>query len=78
MFQYCKKNIQGIKLIFITKDELNKTQEFLEDTFAKAITIPGTRSYPEFIPLSENIIDMKCCRKDQEEATIFSFLNEDR
>ena len=43
MFQYCKKNIQGIKFIFITKHELTKTQESSEDRFPKAI--PGTRSY---------------------------------
>ena len=53
MFQYSKKNIQGIKFIFITKDELIKTRESLEDKFAKAITIPASRSYHEFIPLSE-------------------------
>ena len=48
-----QKNIQGIKFIFITKDELTKTRKSLENRFTKAITIPGTRSYHEFIPLSE-------------------------
>ena len=71
-----KKN-KGIKFIFITKDELTKTQESLEDRFAKAMTIPGTRSYHEFIPLNKNTIAMKYCSKDQEVATTFSFLNED-
>ena len=52
MFQYCKKNIHGIKFILITKDELTKTRESLKERFTKAITIPGTRSYHEFIPLS--------------------------
>ena len=78
MFQYCKKNTQGIKFIFITKHELAKTQESSEDRFPKAITIPGTRSYHEFIPLSENTTAMKYCSKDQEVATTFSFLNEDK
>ena len=78
MFQYCKKNIQGIKFIFITQDEWTKTQESLEDIFTKAITIPGTRSYHEFIPLSENTTAMKYCSKDQEVATTFFFLNEDK
>ena len=79
MFQYCKKkNIQGIKFIFIIKDELTKTWESLEDRFTKAITIPGTRSYHEFILLSENTIAMRYCSKDQEVATTFSFLNKDK
>ena len=57
---------------------MTKTQEPLEDRFAKAITIPGTRNYHEFIPLSENTITMKYCRKDQQVATTSSFLNEDK
>ena len=73
-----KKKIQGIKFIFITKDELTKKQESLEDRFAKAITIPVTRSYHGFIPLNENNIAMKYCSKDQEVATTFSLLNEDK
>ena len=73
-----KKTIQGIKFIFIAKDELTKTQESLEDRFAKAITIPGTKSYHESIPLSENTIAIKYCSKDQEVATTFSFLNKDK
>ena len=77
MFKYCKKNFQGIKFIFITK-ELPKTRESLEDRFAKAITIPGTKSYHEFIPFNENTIAMKYCSKHQEVATTFSFLNEDK
>ena len=78
MFQCCKINIQGIKFFFITKDELTKTQESLDNRFATAITIPGTMSYHEFIPLSENTIAIKYCSKDQEVATTFSFLNEDK
>ena len=70
-FSTAKKNIQGIKFIFITKHELTKTQESSEDRFPKAI--PGTRSYHEFISLSENSIAMKYCSKDQEVATTFSF-----
>ena len=70
-FSTAKKNIQGIKFIFITKHELTKTQESSEDRFPKVIS--GTRSYHEFIPLSENSIAMKYCSKDQEVATTFSF-----
>ena len=68
MFHYCKNNIQGIKFIFITKDELIKTRESLEGRFTNAVTIPVTRSYHEFIPHSENTIAMKYCSKDQEVA----------
>ena len=76
MFQYCENSIQVIKFILTTKYELTKTQESWEDRFAKVITISGTRSYHEFIPLSENTIVMKYCSKDQEVATTFSFSNE--
>ena len=78
MFQYCKNNIQGIKFIFITKDELIKTREPLKDKFAKTVTIPGTRSYYEFLPLGENTVAMKYCSKYQEVPTTFSFSNDDK
>ena len=35
MFKYCKKNIQSIKFIFATKDELTKSRESLEDKIYK-------------------------------------------
>ena len=57
---------------------MTKTRESLGDRFTKVIIVPGTKSYHEFIPLSENTIAMKYCSKDQEVATTFSFLNEDK
>ena len=42
------------------------------------ITILGTRSYHEFIPLSENTIAVKYCRKDQEVATTLFVANEEK
>ena len=56
---------------------MTKTRESLEDRFTKAIIIPGTRSYHEFIQFSENTIAMKYCSKDEEVVTNFSFSNED-
>ena len=55
-----------------------KTQKSLDDRFVKATTIPGTRSYHEFIPISENTIAMKYWSKDQVVATTFSFSNKDK
>ena len=75
MLQYCKNNIQGI---FITKDELIKIQGSLKYRCAKVITVLGTRSYHEFIPLSENTIALKYSRKDQEVATTLFFSNEEK
>ena len=57
---------------------MTKTREYVEHRFKKAIGIPGTRSYHEFIPLSESNIAMSYCSKDQELATTFSFLNKDK
>ena len=36
-FSTAKKNIEGIKFIFITKDELTKTQESLEDRLQRQL-----------------------------------------
>ena len=73
MFQYCKKT----KTFKVLNLFLSQNISWLKHENL-AITIPGTRSYHEFIPLSENTIAMKCFSKDQEVATTFSFLNEDK
>ena len=57
---------------------MTKTPEYVEHRFTKAFAIPGTRSYHEFMPHSENNIGMNYCSKDQELATTFSFLNKDK
>ena len=76
MFEYCQNYIKGIKFIFISKDVLVQTRESLVERFTKAVTIPGTRSYHEFIPISKNSISMKYCSEDKEVATTFSFSGE--
>ena len=73
MFQYCKKT----KTFKVLNLFLSQNISWLKHENL-AITIPGTRSYHEFIPLSENTTAMKYCSKDQEVATTFSFLNEDK
>ena len=44
----------------------------VNNRFVKAIAIPDTSCYHEFIPISQNTVAMKYCSKDQEVATTFS------
>ena len=76
MFLIIKQRVPGVEFIYITKDVLVETRKSLEERFSNAVTIPGSRSFHEFIPLTENTIAMKYCSKDEEVATTFSFSHE--
>ena len=77
MFEFCLDNTPGIDFHFISKEKLDETRARLIERFNKAVTIPGTRSFHEFQPLSQNTICMKYCSEDEEFATRFSFAHEE-
>ena len=52
MFKFCKTEYKGIEFIYISKETMVGVQEMLSDCFSRTRTIPGTRSFHQFIPLS--------------------------
>jgi len=71
-FNYVDKNIQNIKVFFVSKEEVEKAKDFLEVRFNKAKLIPQTRSFHAFIPLHENTKEIRVkVRSFQESSQIF-------
>ena len=75
MFEFCVNNIDNINFIYISSDEMSETRIFLEDRFLNASTIPGTRSFHQFVPLGDNKIATKRCSEDGEIALVHSFIS---
>ena len=59
LYQWAVENLKGIKFLYCSAEEYDKTQDELKDRFAKAKTLPGTRKLHSFIPLSVNSIATK-------------------
>jgi len=73
MFTFCKENISEIQFEFATKEELINVRQQLSKRFEPLTTIPGTRSFHEFIPIDSNTITTKYCSEDTDIALTFVF-----
>ena len=76
MFKFCKEEIKGINFKFIPKETMEVTRANLKTRFLNAKTVPGTRSYHHFVPLSISCIGAKRTSIDEEYALKFGFASE--
>jgi len=54
MYEFCKNTIKDIEFIYVQKDQLKETREFLDSRFEIIKSpVPGTRTLHEFSPISE-------------------------
>ena len=59
MLECCESNIQNIQTLFISKERMDNVSKQLMDRFSLGCTIPGTRSYHYFEPVSTSTIAFK-------------------
>ena len=59
MFNFCKYNIEGINLIYLSKDEIDATKAKFAKRFNNIKSIPRTRSFHVFISVTPNEIGVK-------------------
>jgi len=52
LFDYCKCNIEGVEFIYISKLTLDAALIQMENRYTLGSTIPGTRSYHHFEPIT--------------------------
>ncbi len=76
MFKFYNGEIKGIHFKFISKETMEVTREKLKTRFLDAKTIPGTRSYHHFVPLSSSCIGTKRASIDEQYASKFDFAME--
>ncbi|XP_047137884.1 uncharacterized protein LOC124814334 [Hydra vulgaris] len=75
MYKYCNENIEGINFIFISSEDLTLVRTAFKERLDTANTIPGTRSYHQFVPLGNQKVGTKLCSVDEEFALIHEFGN---
>ncbi len=64
--EFCKSNVPGIVSLFVNQEKLNDVRTSLKDRFAQASTLPGTRSFHHFVPVTSSIIAAKRVSTDAE------------
>ena len=62
MFEFCVEEIKGIDFLFLKNQEIGNIRVNMEERYKRADTVPGTRSFHQFIPISDSIIGAKCFR----------------
>ena len=73
-FEYCKRAMPSIEFFFIEKEHLHPIRTKLQNRYAGASTLPGTRSYHVFIPNEVGIISYKRTAEDQVLSGTHNFL----
>ena len=73
MLLHCKKTIPKIYFYEIKQEVLQRTRECLQERFANATTVKGTRSFHNFKPISSSQIETKRINFD-EHSYIFEFV----
>ena len=69
--EFCEHHLPTIKTIIIIREELNLERD---TTSSIAHTIPGTRNYHDFTPLSNTIIGCKYLSSDESYSLRFNLL----
>ena len=73
MFEFCVEEIKGIDFLFLKNQEIGNIRVNMEERYKRADTVPGTRSFHQFIPISDSIIGAKYVSDDQYYAIQFDF-----
>ncbi len=66
MFQFCIQNIAEIKFFYSEKGQIERKRAFLEKRFEGTFSVPGTRTFHQFIPVSDYTVAAKRCSDDNE------------
>ena len=75
MLDYCRKSIKGIQFTYIPKEEMELARNRLADRFSTTTTIPGTRSFHQYVPTSKSTISMKRVSDDDDFSLTYDFIN---
>ena len=74
ILEFCVEEIKGIDFLFLKNQEIGNIRVNMEERYKRADTVPGTRSFHQFIPISDSIIGAKYVSDDQYYAVLFDFI----
>ena len=75
LYQFCEQNIQVIKFMYLTKPDLTEVRKKAIQQFVLAKTIPGTRGFRHFTPLSQHSIGAKRISEESDYTVLFNFVS---
>ena len=73
VFEFYVEQIKGIDFLFLKNQEIGNVRVNMEERYKRTDTVPGTRSFHQFIPISDSIIDAKYVSDVQYYAIQFDF-----
>ena len=73
MYHFCKEAITGIHYFQIQAQEMVKVRDFLNERFKSKRTIPGTRSFHQYVPLGQLSIGCKRVSDDDDFMLQYDF-----
>jgi len=74
MFDSCNSGINGIPFILIWREEMEDIRKYLKLRYQMGRTVPGTRTYHCFTPISTYEIQIKRINADDELSASFKFI----
>ena len=74
MFTFCQNEVVGITCMFLPSQNIEAVRYKMTERYASAKTIPGTRSYHEFVPLNTGEIGLKRISDQEHFDSVFSFV----
>ena len=77
MFKFCEESIKNITFVFISNKRMETARDELNQRFAPGRTVPETRSYHFFAPVSKNEIAYKQTSEDEEFTGTFCITGEE-
>ena len=76
MFAFCSNKIQGIKTVFIISNEIEMAHNCLKERYSAAKTIPSSRGFHQFIPVSLVTVRTTHVSEDEEFCLELNLTNE--
>ena len=74
MVEFCSENVKGINFLHISKEQMKGIRNYMDKRFVYARTVPGTRGFHQYVPISQNIIGCKRMSGDIEFDLVHEFL----
>jgi hypothetical protein len=70
LFSWAKANISGIEMFFVSTEEIEKFEVWLESRLHEAKTIAGTRSHHSFVPISSDSLKIRRISADVDGTSV--------
>ena len=64
MLEFCAEKIKNINFKFIGQTQLNEKRDEHKDRYDGVVTLPGTRSFHQFVHIRDNQVGAKRCSTD--------------